>query len=123
MLAAVEAAMMEWPRGSLHVERFQAAEQAHTADDTAFEVEFVTSGLTATVPSGTSILEVAESLGLPVFSSCQEGTCGTCVTPLLDGTVDHRDAILSADERTRQDSLCICVSRAAAGCDLLRLDL
>jgi ferredoxin-NADP reductase len=123
MLAAVEAAMTVWPRGSLHVERFQAAEQAHADDDTSFEVEFVTSGLTATVPAGTSILEVAEALGLPVFSSCQEGTCGTCVTPLLEGTVDHRDAILSADERARQDSLCICVSRAAPGCDLLRLEL
>lgn len=123
MLAAVEAAMTDWPRGSLHVERFQPAEQAHEDDDTAFEVEFVASGVTATVPAGSSILEVAESLGLPVFSSCQEGTCGTCVTPLLEGTVDHRDAILSADERARQDSLCICVSRAASGCDLLRLDL
>jgi ferredoxin-NADP reductase len=123
MLAAVEAAMTDWPRGSLHVERFQAAEQAHADDDTAFEVEFVTSGVTATVPAGTSILEVAESLGLPVFSSCQEGTCGTCVTPLLEGKVDHRDAILSVDERARQDSLCICVSRAASGCELLRLDL
>lgn len=123
MLAAVEAAMTDWPRGSLHLERFQAAEQAHADDDTAFEVEFVASGVKAMVPAGSSILEVAESLGLPVFSSCQEGTCGTCVTPLLDGTVDHRDAILSAVERARQDSLCICVSRAAAGCDLLRLDL
>ena len=123
MLAAVEAAMTDWPRGSLHVERFQPAEQAHEDDDTAFEVEFAASGVTATVPAGSSILEVAESLGLPVFSSCQEGTCGTCVTPLLEGTVDHRDAILSADERARQDSMCICVSRAAPGCDLLRLDL
>ena len=123
MLAAVEAAMTDWPRGSLHVERFQPAEQAHEDDDTAFEVEFVASGVTATVPAGSSILEVAESLGLPVFSSCQEGTCGTCVSPLLEGTVDHRDAILSADERARQDSLCICVSRAAPGCELLRLEL
>lgn len=123
MLAAVEAAMTDWPRGSLHVERFQNAEEAHVAGDTAFEVEFVASGVTATVPAGSSILEVAESLGLPVFSSCQEGTCGTCVTPLLEGTVDHRDALLSADERARQDSLCICVSRAAPGCERLRLDL
>ncbi len=123
MLAAVEAAMTDWPRGSLYVELFQPAEQAHEDDDTAFEVEFAASGVTATVPAGSSILEVAESLGLPVFSSCQEGTCGTCVTPLLEGTVDHRDAILSADERARQDSMCICVSRAAPGCDLLRLDL
>lgn len=123
MLAAVEAIMTDWPGGSLHVERFQNAEEAHVAGDTAFEVEFVASGVSATVPAGSSILEVAESLGLPVFSSCQEGTCGTCVTPLLEGTVEHRDALLSADERARQDSLCICVSRAAPGCDRLRLDL
>ena len=123
MLTAIETAMTDWPRGSLHLERFHAAEQTHVADDIAFEVEFVASGVRATVPKGSSILEVAESLGLPVFSSCQEGTCGTCVTPLLEGTVDHRDAILSADERVRQESLCICVSRAASGCELIRLDL
>jgi ferredoxin-NADP reductase len=123
MLVALEAAMTEWPRGSLHLERFRAAESAHVSNDIAFDVEFVASGVRATIPNGSSILEVAESLGLPVFSSCQEGTCGTCVTSLLEGTVDHRDAILSADERARQDSLCICVSRAAPGCELLRLDL
>ncbi len=123
MLAAVEEAMSSWPRGSLHVERFHPAGPLETAEDVAFEVEFVASGVTATIPAGSSILEVAESLDLPVFSSCQEGTCGTCVTSLLEGVAEHRDALLSADERERQDKICICVSRAAAGCSLLRLDL
>lgn len=123
MLAAVEEAMSVWPRGSLHVERFHPAGPLDTDEDVAFDVEFAASGVTATVPAGSSILEVAESLDLPVFSSCQEGTCGTCVTTLLDGVADHRDALLSADERERQDRICICVSRAAVGCSLLRLDL
>jgi len=123
MLAAIEEAMSVWPRGSLHVERFHPAGPLDTAEDVAFEVEFVASGVTATIPAGSSILEVAESLDLPVFSSCQEGTCGTCVTSLLEGVAEHRDALLSADERERQDKICICVSRAAAGCSLLRLDL
>lgn len=123
MLAAVEAAMSVWPRGALHLERFHPAGPLDASQDVAFDVEFVASGVTATVPAGSSILEVAESLDLPVFSSCQEGTCGTCVTSLLDGFADHRDALLSADERERQDKICICVSRAAAGCSLLRLDL
>jgi ferredoxin len=62
-------------------------------------------------------------LGINVFSSCQEGTCGTCETPLLEGRADHRDSLLTDEEKDQQDTLMICVSRAAKGCPRLRLQL
>lgn len=123
MLAAVEDAVGHWPAGSLHLERFTAAPVVADGHDEAFEVEFATSGVTATVPPGSSVLEVAEDAGLRVDFSCREGTCGSCETPVLAGTVDHRDVVLEDDEREESTCMMICVSRAARGCPSLRLDL
>lgn len=84
-------------------------------------MELAQSGLTLTVPTGKSILEVIEAAGIPILSSCHEGTCGTCETPVLDGQVDHRDSLLTAEERAANDTMFVCVSRAA--CPRLVLDL
>jgi ferredoxin-NADP reductase len=105
LLLAVEAR-----RPGVHVERFTPKEV--TGVDVTFEVELAQSGLTLTVPPGKSILEVVEDAGIPALSSCQEGTCGTCETPVLDGAVDHRDSILTDEEQAENDTMMICVSRA-----------
>ena len=47
-----------------------------------------------------------------MLSSCREGTCGTCETPVLDGIPDHRDSVLDAGRAGRNDCMMICVSRA-----------
>lgn len=86
-----------------------------------FEVELALSGITVEVPPERSILEVVEEHGVLVLSSCTEGTCGTCETPVLEGDIDHRDAILTPKERARQDVMFLCVSRAA--CPRLVLEL
>ena len=57
------------------------------------------SELTLTVPPDRSILDVVEEAGVGVLSSCAEGTCGTCETPVLEGVPDHRDSVLNEDER------------------------
>ncbi|TQS41205.1 oxidoreductase [Cryptosporangium phraense] len=97
--------------GELRVERFSAQPRD---EGTAFEVVLRRSGLTLTVPPGRSILDVVEAAGVPVLSSCREGTCGTCETAVLDGTVDHRDTLLTADEQAANDTMFVCVSRAAS---------
>jgi hypothetical protein len=38
----------------------------------------------------------------------------------VDGDVEHRDFVLTAQEKTRNDCLMVCVSRAA--CPILVLD-
>ena len=73
------------------------------------------------MPPESSILDVVEAAGVPVLSSCAEGTCGTCETAVLEGVPDHRDAVLTEDERAENDCLMICVSRSA--CPKLVLDL
>lgn len=123
LLAAVEKQCSTWPSGSLHIERFAAKPQAETVPggDLAFEVVCQRSGVTVTVAPGQSIIDVVEAAGVSVLSSCQEGVCGTCETRVIDGRPDHRDSLLSDDEREANEYMMICVSRAKS--ERLVLDL
>ncbi|MFE7767515.1 PDR/VanB family oxidoreductase [Streptomyces sp. NPDC057438] len=121
LLRAVREASAGWPPGTLGVERFAPAETAGAAGageaaDTgaykAFEVELVRSGLTLTVPPDRSVLETLEEAGVAVDFSCREGTCGTCETDVLDGEPEHRDSLLTEEERAAGETMLICVSRA-----------
>ncbi|WP_405976615.1 PDR/VanB family oxidoreductase [Streptomyces sp. NBC_00988] len=102
---------------TIRVEHFTPKATAGPEGDSEFEVVLSQTGVTVTVPPDRSILDVAEEAGAMVVSSCQEGTCGTCETPVLEGIPDHRDSLLT-DET---DTMMICVSRAA--CPRLVLDL
>ncbi|NEK57122.1 oxidoreductase [Geodermatophilus sabuli] len=121
LLEAVEHNCASWPAGSLHLERFSPKEQGAPVRTGSFEVELTVSGLTLTVPPDRSVLDVVEDAGIAVLSSCQEGTCGTCETPVLAGEVDHRDSLLTPAEQAANDTMFICVSRAA--CPRLVLEL
>ena len=113
LLDAVEQSCAPWPEGSLHVERFAAkkVEPSEGALD-SFDVECTRSAVTVTVPIGSSIFAAVESAGVDVLGSCMEGICGTCETDVLEGTPDHRDSILSKNERERGDTMMPCVSRS-----------
>jgi ferredoxin-NADP reductase len=114
LIDAVETHCAGRPVGALNVERFAAAVR-QPADDEAeqpIEVELRASGTTLTVPPGLSVLKAVEQAGVPVLSSCEEGICGSCETPVLEGEVDHRDSLLTDDERAANDTMLICVSRA-----------
>ena len=96
---------------SLHLERF-ATSAADPAKDTAFEVVLQRTGDAYRVEPGRSVLEVLEEAGVDIDCSCGEGTCGTCETPVLEGEIDHRDAVLTPDERAAGDYMMVCVSRS-----------
>ncbi len=112
LLDALEALSADWLPGTLRVERFQARNFADLGEGEAFEVEARASGLKLTVEAGCSILEMLEQAGIPVPSSCLEGVCGTCETDIVDGEAEHRDSILSPEERASNETMMICVSRA-----------
>jgi ferredoxin-NADP reductase len=112
LLAAVEERCAEWPSAALHLERFAARPLSAPVRAEAFDVELRRSGVTLTVPPERSILEVVEAAGVGVLSSCAEGTCGTCETGVLAGEPDHRDSVLTADERATNDCMLICISRS-----------
>jgi ferredoxin len=65
-----------------------------------------------TVPSDQSILQVLRDNGYDANSACEEGICGTCETAIVCGEPEHRDAVLSVEERAANNTMMICVSRA-----------
>lgn len=107
LLDAVEARS---PSGVLRVERFRPKER-ESGGDTEFEVELAQSGRTLTVAPDVSVLDTVRAAGVEVLYSCAEGTCGTCETDVLEGEPDHRDSVLTDDERATGETMLICVSR------------
>jgi phthalate 4,5-dioxygenase reductase subunit len=107
-----------WPSGSVHFESFGVDAAAYAAN-TAFSVRLQRSGTSVQVAADQSILEALRGAGLHIPSSCESGTCGSCKTGLLAGEAEHRDMILSDQEK--ETSIMVCVSRARS--DELVLDL
>jgi ferredoxin-NADP reductase len=122
LLRALEGITAAWPAGTLHLERFAPKDPgALTATASSFTVKLALSGLELLVPADRSIVEVAEAAGAPVIFSCMEGTCGTCETRILSGAAEHRDSILSDEEKAANEMMMICVSRSKS--DILELEL
>ncbi|MGR3376372.1 PDR/VanB family oxidoreductase [Salipiger abyssi] len=112
LLSAVEAQTAGWPKGSLHVEHFTPKPVEDDIPDQPIEVVLAASGLTLHVPADRSILDMVTEAGIDVLTSCQEGTCGTCETVVLEGEPLHRDSVLTESEREAGETMMICVSRA-----------
>lgn len=111
LLAAVEEFLADRPE-ELHLERFSA--DVDLAGD-AFEVEIASSGKRVTVAEGCSIIDALGEAGMTMEFSCREGTCGTCETGVLGGIPDHRDSVLTDDEKAQNDVMMICVGRCVEG--------
>lgn len=120
LLDAVEAYAASRPESSLHVERFASGEPAVRDDDQPFVVELA-DGTEVPVSADQTILQALGQAGVRTLSSCQEGVCGTCETGVLAGVPDHRDQVLSEEEREAGDVMMPCVSRCLG--ERLVLDL
>lgn len=101
--------------------RGEAAPAAGAAADGAFKLVLKRSGVSLEVPADRTILEVLEAHGFSVPFSCREGQCGTCTQTVLEGVPEHRDYVLSDEERAANDRIQVCVSRALT--PTLTLDL
>jgi len=112
MLATVRntAAGLGWPEEAVHFEYFKNDKVIDASS--SFEVELARSAMTLQIPSGKTILEVMRDNGLIVPSSCEQGACGTCLTTVMEGEVDHQDVYLNESEKRSNTCMMTCVSRA-----------
>jgi ferredoxin-NADP reductase len=112
MIDAVKSAAAEagFPPERIHFELFKAAEPVGA--DAPFEVEIASSGQVIAVAADQTIIQALEAAGLDPLYDCQRGDCGICQTTVLSGEPDHRDVILTDDEKASNTVMQICVSRS-----------
>ena len=103
----------------VHVEYFTQRFEADRAG--GYAVSLARSGIELQIGPGQSILGAVLAAGVDVPFSCEDGICGACETRVLSGEVDHRDSILSDQERAANATMFICCSGARG--DRLVLDL
>ncbi len=108
MLDAYEAACQARPASHVHLERFASDQAAATGG--GFTVELARSKRTLQISAGQTILQAVQDAGIAARSSCAQGVCGACETRVLAGRPDHRDALLSDEERAANDVMMICCS-------------
>jgi ferredoxin-NADP reductase len=109
MDAVIEHALaLGWPESQVHYERFGAPRRD---SDEAFTVECQRSRRSFTVNPGVTLLEALEREGITVPFSCRAGSCGACELAVVEGEIDHRDSVLSDQERAEGKKILTCVSR------------
>lgn len=101
-----------WPPAQLHYEYFSAEPVAPSAADAAFEVQLARSGRVIAVPADRTVVQALAAAGIEIPTSCEQGICGTCLTRVLAGIPEHRDAYLTPEERAAGDRFLPCCSRA-----------
>ena len=90
------------------MEYFASIEQA--AVNGGYDVILRHSDQRFTVTPGQTILKTLLANGIDVSHSCTEGVCGMCETRVLAGIPDHRDAVLTEQERAANQTMMICCS-------------
>jgi vanillate O-demethylase ferredoxin subunit len=100
-----------WEETRLHREYFVAEPTNHAADK-PFELELRRSGRKVFVPADKSAAAALAEAGVDIPLSCEQGVCGTCLTPVLDGIPEHRDFYLTEEEHQRNDRFTPCCSRS-----------
>jgi MOSC domain-containing protein YiiM/ferredoxin-NADP reductase len=89
---------------NVHYEPFEAETSGEP-----FTVELVVSNEMIDVPAERTLLDVLRDAGIDMPSSCEVGSCGTCLVNVKKGRIQHRGIGLMDLEK--EDSMLSCVSR------------
>ncbi|MGS1109357.1 PDR/VanB family oxidoreductase [Achromobacter anxifer] len=108
------------PQHRVRYEHF-SARPVDPSQDGAFDVRIASSGQIFHVPADESVASVLLAGGVDIYTSCGEGSCGSCVMRLVEGVADHRDVFLTDEEHASGNQFTPCCSRSKS--PLLVLDL
>jgi vanillate O-demethylase ferredoxin subunit len=87
----------------------------------SFEVKLARTQRSLTISTDSNILDELLLEGIEVGFSCMSGMCGSCRVSVLEGVPDHRDEVLTQEERSQGDCIILCCSRSRT--PVLVLDL
>jgi vanillate O-demethylase ferredoxin subunit len=100
-----------WPESHIHFEYFVGVE-AHAPGDRHFDVVIHSTGQVIRIEAAQTVTDALHACGVDVQTSCEQGVCGTCLTRVLEGEIDHKDLFLSPEEQAANDQFLPCCSRA-----------
>lgn len=98
-------------RAELHIERFSPVP---VVNGQPFDMQLLRSAETIAVRADQSALAALLAAKPDVSYSCQQGFCGSCAQQVVAGEVEHRDRLLT-DEQRRLGQMLLCVSRSTGG--------
>jgi reductive dehalogenase len=119
---AVYAAAMSrgLPDEALHREYFTAPQRV-PYENHPFTLHLARSRRSIPVSASQSAAEALLRAGFHIDIKCKDGLCGVCTVAYAEGTIEHRDFVLS--KMQRQGKLTLCCSRAKLPNDSITLDL
>jgi ferredoxin-NADP reductase len=129
LLRAVEAAAQTVHGPEQDMVRFELFSRAGIeVDDTpvaaegdTYELVLAKSGHTLRLKPDDNILDKVLAVGVEIENDCRDGICGSCITPVLAGTIEHRDLVLTKKEQAAMNQMIICCSKPTSA--RLELDL
>ncbi len=84
-----------------------------SAADGTFTITLTSTGEALAGAGDKTIARVLQEHGVAVPLSCEMGICGACLTPVREGTVDHRDTVQSeAEKQAAEQHIALCCSAA-----------
>jgi len=110
-----------WQADQLSFERFSKTQLNDDANNQDFYIQLNSTGQRYLVKPNQTIAEVLLSADVNIMLSCEQGMCGACITDVIDGIPDHRDCVLTAEERAENTQMTLCCSRSKS--PVLVLDL
>lgn len=113
LLDAIITAAADWPAGRVRFERFvnTALQESPAESSETCRVTLQQSGTRFDLQPDETLLEALEREDIDVPCCCREGICGTCAVGIVEGAVDHRDALQDDEEKALNDVMYVCVSR------------
>ncbi len=111
-MQAATAAAAHWQAETVHFEHFSAPIErtARVEGNEPFKIKLLHSKLELEVPADKTIVDVLREHDVFIETSCEEGFCGTCLTRYVQGEPEHRDTVLS--EEDRKEFVLVCCARS-----------
>jgi reductive dehalogenase len=109
-----------WSEDALHREYFSVPEGSQY-ENHPFLLELQHSGRRIAVPSDKTATQMLKEAGIHVDVKCSDGLCGVCALPYLAGEVEHRDYVLSKEQRKSKITLCCSRAKQPDGTIVLAL--
>lgn len=110
-----------WQPAQLSFERFSNTNLNNDTDGKEFHIELRSTGQRFLIGRHQTIAEVLLSAKVDIMLSCEQGICGSCITDVIDGIPDHRDCVLTEEEKAENTQITLCCSRSKSS--VLVLDL